>query len=446
MKFKICFLLLITCHLIAFGQEFGLLRQNDDLSNLDSIANKNWYQKSKAITFSPTAVLSLGASWRFQAESFINDEFNHHVGQDDVWFLNRFLAHAHLKVGSDLSLFTELGSSLIAGKKNVSPVDHDELYVNQLFALYNITSKWNITAGRQNMRFGSGRLIDIREGPNVRRSFDFIGLNFKSDNFKAQTFFSVPVQPRPKAFDNIALNFDETFSGVYTTSNLSFNNYLDLYLLYQKDNSAIFNSGISNERRGSAGVRHFGKYKNLTYNNEMVFQFGRFGNQRILAWTLSFDIEKKVNLFRKDVTFGLKTEAISGDQDAADDKLNTFDALYPRGAYFGRVARFGPSNLIDIHPSINIAFKQWQVSLDYVSFWRYSLQDGLYGAAMTLDYPSLNNKRFIAHQIGTMIGYQPNKFFAFEFESNIIFPGSFLEFSNKGHTLYHFVLTSEIKF
>ncbi|KRD58758.1 hypothetical protein ASE40_20845 [Flavobacterium sp. Root935] len=70
----------------------------------------------------------------------------------------------------------------------------------------------------------------------------------------------------------------------------------------------------------------------------------------------------------------------------------------------------------------------------------------VFGAALTLDYRDVNNERFIAHQIWTIIGYQFNKFVFFELESNVIFPGDFLESSDKGDTLYHIVFTSEIKF
>jgi len=446
MKFKICFVFLITFHFYVFGQKFSVLRQDDDLTKFDSIENKNRYQELKRINLFQNTVLSLGGSWRFQAESFVNDAFDRTVRQDNFWSLNRFLAHAHLKTGDNFELFAELGSSLATGKNSISPVDKDRLYVNQLFARYKLNSNLDIAAGRRNMRFGSGRLADMREGPNVRRSFDFVGVNYQTKNFNAETFFSVPVQPQPEVFDNIFLKFGETFSGVYTTTKLSGTGNVDLYMLYQKDNGAIYNSGLDNERRASVGVRHFGKYKKLTYDNEMVYQFGKFGDQSISAWTLSFNIERETNLFGKNVNLGLKTEAISGDKDAADKKMNTFDALYPRGAYFGRVARFGPANLIDFHPFINTSFNKWQVTFDYVAFWRYSLQDGVYGAAMTLDYPNLNDKRFIAHQIGTILGYQPNNFVSFELESNVIFPGNFLKFSNKGDTLYHFVFTSEIKF
>src|SRR5690606_18797499 len=188
------------------------------------------------------------------------------------------------------------------------------------------------------------------------------------------------------------------------------------------------------------------KYRKLTYDNEMVYQFGKFGNQDIRAWTLSFNLERETIVFGKSVNLGMKTEAVSGDKTPSDTKLNTFDALYPRGAYFGKVARFGPSNLIDVHPYMNTTFHKLRVEVDYAAFWRYSMEDGVYGPALTLDYPDLNNRRFIAHQIGAIAGYEFNNFINIELESNMIFPADFLESSNKDDTLYHFVLTMEIKF
>nr|WP_245405089.1 alginate export family protein [Algoriphagus sp. AGSA1] len=404
------------------------------------------YQNLKAINLFEKTTLSIGGSWRFQTESFINEEFDREGSQDNIWFLNRFLIHSHLKAGNSFELFVELGSSLVFDKTEISPVDVDRLYVNQLFAKYQFTSKWDAALGRYNMRLGSGRLVDVREGPNVRRSFDFVEFNYLNSGFKLKTFFSIPVRSEPGVFKNDYLNFNETFSGVYTSTNISSTTDLDVYVLYQKDNDAIYASGKENERRASAGIRHFGKYKKLTYNNEMVYQFGKFGDQAISAWTLSINIERETSLFGNQMALGVKTEAISGDKDAADDKLNTFDALYPRGAYFGRVARFGPSNLIDFHPYVNTYFNKLEVSFDYAAFWRYSMQDGVYGAALTLDYPVIGNGRFIGHQLGTILGYQLNKFIFFELESNVIFPGEFLQTSNREDTLYHFVLTSDIKF
>lgn len=425
---------------------FALLRQDDSVALQNGRKEMSWYRSLKHPYQSERNQLTLGGSWRGQAESFVNEEFSTEGPQDNIWYLNRFLVHAHLKLGDRFEAFAELGSSWGHGKNNPSPVDKDALYVNQLFVAYRLTSNIGLEVGRYNLRLGSGRLVDIREGPNVRRSFDLVRWWHHTKGFEVQTFFFIPVEPEPGTFDNGHGTFDETFSGLYATVHFADDNHLDAYVLYQKEDGATYQSGTDNERRMSLGIRHFGNHKGLTYNNEVVYQLGSFGDQDVSAWTLSLQVEGELALWGKAIGVGIKTEAMSGDTNGTDANLNTFDALYPRGAYFGRVARFGPSNLIDVHPYMNTSFNKLSLEVDYAAFWRYSLEDGVYGAAMTLDYPSLNNQRFIANQIGFIAGYGFNHAIAVELEGNVIFPGPFLQESNMGDILYHIVLTTEFKF
>lgn len=425
---------------------FALLRQNDSVPELNYQGGMSWYRSLKFPYLSDKNRLTLGGSWRGQTESFVNEQFRRDGRQDNIWFLNRLLFHAHLKLGDRFETFAELGSSWTHGKNNLSPVDKDALYVNQLFVAYHITAYSGLEVGRYNVRLGSGRLVDIREGPNVRRAFDMVRLWYHTKGLEALTFFSIPVDPEQGMFDNGHGAFGETFSGIYTTTHVSNDFHLDAYILYQKEDGAMYQSGTDNERRVSLGIRHFGRCMGLSYNNEAVYQWGSFGNQQVSAWTLSLQVEGQLTVLRKAFGVGIRTEAISGDRHAGDGKLNTFDALYPRGAYFGRVARFGPSNLLDIHPYVNTKFNKLSVEVDYAAFWRYSLQDGVYGAAMILDYPILNDQRFIANQVGFIAGYQFNHAMGVELEGNVIFPGAFLQENNLKDTLYHVVFTTEIKF
>ena len=450
MKTKIILAILVLVSKIALSQNtpisFSLLRQYDNVDTLKNIQLKNDYQKFKYITLSNNTTLSFGGSWRFQYESFINEQFQNLPNQDNLWFLNRLLFHAHLKIKDKLNFFAELNSSLIENKDNLSPVDKDELSVNQLFINYLPFPKWTIGIGRQNLKLGSGRLVDVREGPNIRRSFDLAQINYSSNRFSSQAFFAIPAKPKPGVFDNDVLKFDETFSALYTSIQLNEHNSLDAYMFYQKDDNVTYNNTQGDERRTSLGFRYFGNYKTLTFNNEAVYQFGNIENQNIRAWTLSMQLANQTKIGVHNYNIGLKAEIISGDKNENDSTLNTFDALYPRGAYFGRVARFGPSNLIDFHPYVNSQFNMLFVELDYDIFWRNSVNDGVYNAALLLEYSNTNNHRFIAEQLGTIVGYQINKHFNFELENNIIFPGAFLKKSNQRETLYHFVFTTEVKF
>lgn len=422
--------------------EFQLLRQNDSIV----INNpQNFYQKVKSIPLGKNHSLSLGGSYRFQAEAFINEQFDKNQDQNDYWFLHRGMFHAHLQLGSKFEIFGELNSSLVSSKENISPVDKDELSINQFFARYQFNDNFNMLVGRQNMRLGTGRLIDVREGPNVRLSFDMAQLQYEDLNTKISGFYAIPVQQQFGVFDNDAFETDETLSAVYWTQKWSEKTNTDFYIFYKEEADKTWNSETANDYRTSFGLRHFGTWKGLDYNNEFVCQLGEFGSGTILAWTASFIIEKEFSASTP-FTLGIKTEAISGDKNSNDNSLNTFDALYPRGAYFGRVARFGPSNLIDVHPYFKSKIGKVAIEFDYVAFWRFSANDGVYNPALMMDYPPENDERFIGNQIGAIAGYQLGNFINFELESNVIFPGAFLQQSNQGDTLYHFVFTTEIKF
>jgi len=440
----------LLCFAFAKAQEnetkldFSLLRQNDQIAIPSK--SENFYKSLKQIRLSENNTLSFGGSYRFQTEGFINEQFSAEEDQNDLWFLHRFQLHAHLKISNKFELFTEVNSSLINSKTELSPVDKDELNVNQFFARYNFNSKWSILAGRQNMRLGSGRLIDIREGPNVRLSFDMAQLNFKVDNTNIAGFFAIPVSQNEGVFDNDFLDFDEYVSALYWTQNWKENSSTDSYILNKYEENKMWNTGTATDNRTSIGLRHFGSWNNLTYDNEFVYQLGSFGDRNISAWTASFNIKHRFPLFGEVGIIGIKAEAISGDGDGTDNTLNTFDALYPRGAYFGRVARFGPSNLLDIHPYVETEFGKLSLAMDYVAFWRFSKEDGIYGPPLNLEYPVTNNERFIGHQIGTITAYKINDFISIELETNLIFPGNFLAESNLGDTLLHTVLTTEIKF
>jgi len=422
--------------------EFQLLRQDDSI-----VINtpQNFYHKIKTIPLGENTTLSLGGSYRFQSEAFINEQFDKHKDQNKSWFLHRGMLHAHLKLGSKIEFFGELNSSLVSSKETITPVDKDKLNINQLFARYQFHDNFNILIGRQNMRLGTGRLIDVREGPNVRLSFDMAQLQFTNQNTQISGLYASPVQQQFGVFDNDAFKTDETISALYWTQNWTEKTNTDVYVLYKEEADKTWNEVTAIDNRTSIGLRHFGAWQGLNYNNEFVYQLGKFGGETISAWTASLIIEKEFNAATP-FTLGVKTEVISGDKDSDDTTLNSFDALYPRGAYFGRVARFGPSNLIDVHPYFKSKIGKINIELDYVAFWRFSAEDGVYNPALMMDYPPENEQRFIGNQIGAIAGFQLNNFMSFELESNLIFPGAFLKERHQGDTLYHFVFTTEFKF
>lgn len=441
------FFLFMTIHAFAQnnkrGYDFGLLRQYDDLSFAKALEKRGWYDHAKYLPLGQASYGSFGGSYRTQFEYFNHQDFI--SDNTDGWWLNRFLLHTDWRLGRHWQFFGELVSSTVLSKADPSPVDRNELAINQAFIKYQ-KGAWTMMVGRENLTYGSRRLIAPREGPNVRHSFDGARLLWKKDQLTLESFYFEPLDVSPFVFDNSSLAGNERIYGVYNTFlSPSEKHNLDFYYLVQEQEAATYEIGTDQEKRHSLGMRYFGKWDNFSFDTEGLYQFGTFGSRDISAWTLSSKLNYAVSTTRGKVDFEFKSEIISGDRDPGDNTLNTFNALYPRGAYFGRVALFGPSNLIDVHPGVTYFFKKWFFHLDYLAIWRQSTADAIYGAGLTPSFPSINHDLFVGHQYGAVINCQLNVFMALELEANYVVPGAFLEHSNLYHHLLHAVFTAELK-
>ena len=94
--------------------------------------------------------------------------------------------------------------------------------------------------------------------------------------------------------------------------------------------------------------------------------------KNISGWTASLNASYKFNEIKLKPELGLKTEIISGDRKVGDDKLQTFNPLFPRGAYFGLAALIGPANLVDVHPSVSLNLSN-KINLDI----DYDISEGI---------------------------------------------------------------------
>lgn len=421
---------------------FSLLRQNDNIEAFKTEPSSA-YQMAKVAGFGNNISLSWGGSLRWQYERFENENFDATETTSDGWLLHRAMLHTDLRIGKKWQFFAEFNNSLTYNKDILTPVDEDELGMNQLFVKYH-TENIDVVIGRENLNLGGRRLVDLREGPNIRRSFDLARINWRNGKWETSFFYGEPVRHKRGIFDNEQLHGEEALWGVYAVKETQADSGYDLYYLgfHQKDKSYFFEN-TEDEIRHSIGSRWWGKKNRWKYNNETLIQLGSYGDQSILGWTFSLNAEYQLT---EKQTIGFKSELISGDTDASDDRVETFNPLYPRGAYFGRVAKFGPSNLIDLHPYWAVQGKKLRFEIDYDAFWRFSKEDGIYGPAVTPDFSPDGESHFIAHQFGTLLTWESSPFFTAELETNYILPGDYLKEVTLGDGLFHFVITLEGKF
>ncbi|RYF96298.1 MAG: hypothetical protein EOO00_03080 [Chitinophagaceae bacterium] len=200
--------------------------------------------------------------------------------------------------------------------------------------------------------------------------------------------------------------------------------------------------------RHSIGTRIWDDDGDWNYDIEALYQFGKFASKQISAWTASLNVSYVFSQAKLKPSPGIKTELISGDRHYDDKKLQTFNPLFPRGAYFGLAALIGPANLVDVHPYLTLSIlKTVELGFDYDIFWRYSSQDGLYSANGALIYSGKNiTSRYIGDQAAVNLNYTPNNFLNVTAEFTWFDAGSFLKAASAGKDILFAGLTIQFKF
>jgi len=332
----------------------------------------------------PESYISLGGEVRERYEGFVkNPLFGlNHLSSDDYW-LSRTLLHAEVHFNENFRSFVQLGYHNVFGKEGaVTATERSRFDVQQAFAEGDLplgdSQKILLRAGRQEMPLGSQRLVSYREGPNIRQSFDALRGIYTNGPFSLTGFASRPVKIEPDSFDDTA-DHAQFFDGLYLVTPVTGNMHADLYYLDLSRDNAKFAQGTADERRYSAGTRIWDNKSTLDYNFEFVYQWGTFGQGDISAWTAASDTGYTLKQKPWQPRIGLKADIASGDRNKNSADLNTFNALFPKGAYFTENALIGPANFIDLQPNVTVKPRA-DVSLNFGAdvLWRQTTQDAIY--------------------------------------------------------------------
>jgi hypothetical protein len=326
--------------------------------------------------------VEIGGELRLKGEHVRNPDFGLEQSNDQA-LMQRLLIHLDVHFGSDLRAYVELGSHLTAFRAGGDgPTDEDRLDLSQAFLEVSGelgSGRAMLKAGRQQLKLGSSRLVSVREGPNVRRSFDGVQAIWNRPAVELRALFLQPVAPKPGVFDDSHQRGQKLY-GVYAsfTKPSPASRGTDLYLLGYERPEARFSSGVADERRYSAGMRLHGAANGFDWDLEGVYQFGSFGDANISAWTLASDVGFTLDTSIRP-RFGIKANLASGDSNPSDRTLGTFNALFPKLPYFGEAGIIAPANVVDLHPSVTLEpARGITVMLGADVLWRHRRADVFY--------------------------------------------------------------------
>jgi hypothetical protein len=436
-------------------QGYKKLRYEEDYSYLRATKGKDFFDPIKYIplTKGGNFYLSLGGEIR---EHY---EFTEHPGwgsdpQDPHGtLLQRYVFHGDLHLGENIRFFGQLLSALENGRKGgPSPVDEDKLtFQNAFLDLgFPVGSNGSLTlrGGRQEILLGSGRLVDVRQGPNVRRKFDGGRVLFDIRNWQINGIAVRPAQDKPGVFDD-GTDQGRALWGLYNTGPITWlPGSIDLYYLGFQNEHAQYNQGTGRETRNSLGARFWGNPGTWDYNWEFVYQWGNFGSGDIQAWTAASITGYTWSSLPLTPRVGLSANIASGDHNPDDKNLETFNPVFPRGNYFSELAQLGPYNFFNVDPSL--ALKLWRgmsLTSDIDFFWRQRTGDGIYSPSGSLLRSSSGSK---ARYVGTIISFNALQQIGRHLAATAIythfFPGHFIRETGPDQDIDYYEFTMEFLF
>jgi len=337
---------------------------------------------------------------------------------DNGYSLQRYALYEDIHAGSRVRLFSELDSALEYGRDGGprAVIDRDKLFVHQTFLDLDLWKSGDnylrLRSGRQELSFGADRLVSIREGPNVLQNFDGFRLTLADRGWKTDLLATKYSESNPGIFDDSPTH-SYSFWGLYTTHPFFSvkDTKIDLYYLGTDKKLAKFAQGNAREQRETVGSRLAGKHQNFDYDTEGTFQFGRFGSGDIRAWAIATNSGYTVSPSSSSVKmrFAFEGGVASGDHNLHDHTLGTFNALFPKGAYFNEAELLGPYNIIHLRPNVKFELRHnitiWP---DASFFWRQSTSDAIYRVPEILQRASgASRARYIGSQANIELDWHP---------------------------------------
>jgi hypothetical protein len=304
-------------------RNYQLLREDENWSFLKNPSfRQDFWDPIKFIPLRKSAddwYLTIGGEAREVWEQIGNDNW----GQFPIMngYLNeRYMPYFDLHYGPHVRTFVELKSGLNSFRAGgPRPIDEKKMDFQAAFLEIGTSSEHSsihFRVGRQELEYGSGRLIDVREGPNVRLSFDGFMVKSKINSWNLDGFAMRPDEDNPGFFDN-SPNSAVKFWGIYATRPLASRALLDLYYLGLDRKEATFQRGTAQEVRHSLGVRVSRpiatEHSGWDFDDEALWQFGTFGSANIRAWTVATETGYRFPAVTLKPRFSLKADISSGD-------------------------------------------------------------------------------------------------------------------------------------
>ncbi|BAI97368.1 alginate export family protein [Sphingobium sp. TA15] len=421
----------------------SITRYDEDWSDLADAGKRahHWTGPLKHIPLGDDSWMTTGIELRARSESYQNNLWGEADAPDDSYLWLRALPYADLHVGKARAFVQPIVAYAVGVSPSASPIDQTQVDLLQGFGEVDLGAV-TVRAGRQMLSLGTERLVGTRYGPNVPLAFDGARADILIGRAKLSLLAARPVQPGSGSFDD-ASSKTKALWGAYAALP-----ELDIYYLGYRNRFARFGGLTGREVRHSIGLRSHGVRRDWHWNVEGVVQLGHFEGQRIAAWTLGTEIGRSFPALAFAPAATLRLNIVSGDGKAGDDEIGTFNALFPKGKYFGELSPVGPTNIINLNPRLSGTLGGGvSASFGVNAYWRTSSADGIYDIPGNLIRSAGNSKaRFIGKETEATVAWQATSEWELSASLSAFTPGAFIRETGPAKTIIMLGLESNFRF
>lgn len=415
-----------------------------------------WTSSFKYIPIGSDAWVTTGIEVRARNEAFRGNLWGGGAAPDDGYLWLRAMPYADLHVGRGVfgvrGFVQPIAAYAIGVAPSPGPIDRTRADLLQGFADVRLGTATGdadgvgvtVRAGRQMLSLGTERLVSTRYGPNVPLAFDGLRGLVSLPAGVVSLIAVRPVQPGPGSFDD-RRSRTKALHGVYATVPAL---GLDLYWLDYRNDAAQFGGRSGEEHRDSYGGRVFGTSAGWHWNVEGVLQRGRFAGDRIAAWTLGSEVGHRFAHAPLAPDAAVRFNIVSGDRRPGDGRLGTFNALFPKGKYFGELSPIGPSNIVNVNPHVVLQLgRTLSATVAGMAYWRYARADGVYDVPGNLvRAPGAASARFIGKQAETTLAWQATPELELSASLSAFAPGGFIRQTGPARTITMTGLEANFRF
>ena len=343
------------------------------------------FDEFKYIPLSPTdpyTYLSFGADTRERFES--NDAANFGTGpnRSQNYVISRNEFDADLRIANQIQAFVQFQADYAPWKTMLTPVDTDKLDLEQAFVVLTEPvggGTLKLRGGRQQFAFDLQRFVSVRDGPNVRQSYDAGWADYENGPWRFITFYSLPVQVRDiTIFDDYSSVTAQTFGMARAEYKFSQSLFIAGYYANFTQGNERFPNASGGERRDIFDVHLNGSHNHFDFDFEGMNQTGRIGIEPIEAWAVGSLAGYTFAAMKWSPRVGIQLDAASGDGNTKRN-FGTFNPLFPNGYYFTLAGYTGYANLMHIKPSLTLnPTASLKIAIAAAVQWRQTTADAVY--------------------------------------------------------------------